>query len=532
MLAIRAPLAAVLTRELIQEAESFAQLKQCWSGWVPARPEPDIGIDLVFDVVDEDGVPAGVSFNVQVKSTPRLEDHVSKKGRLTYRIEVDHLRKWEPYRPMILVVWDTTAKKGCWQDITETIAALNREQPDWRSKKKLSVTLDLDNSCDGEGRKKLRRHVGEIGIDSLIEAYGFEIDAAFTFPHSDPEAVAKAAEFQAARADGTPVEIPGKFVEVTFPEWYVRRTGLELDRELTVVRICASKPPPTVFPIALQAVGETGVVEIPLLLRMIRRGEVRTIYSNEHDSDRALTFELTFDDNKRAGDARVSVHLKKCTRRGLAQLLPYILAVREGATTMMVADGRPDMPVKLDNILDQLPSTPVLLLWKEALAKLAFVESKLTAYGPFDFSQFDERSFAVIFDLFNMLSSASPRLTRTIHSGLTLTLTKPFRDNPLSKRSRSAVIEARELVEPLRITHPPSRPVILLGARIPVRQVVLTCHDYERVERAFEFAVGDGALKIEVEPTDWEFSFNGESLGPPPKRRRKSPTRRKVRSRS
>jgi predicted nucleotidyltransferase len=144
------------TRSRRQLAERFDEF-----GWVPSRPDPDLGEDFIVHIYFE-GQATGVTFHVQLKSITNLQVR-RKVNYLVYDgIKVKDLKHWQDFSlPVVLFIWDVTLREGRWGLVDDLIADLDQRRPQWRENKSTArVYLPWTNTTDKAGLKKLTRRIG------------------------------------------------------------------------------------------------------------------------------------------------------------------------------------------------------------------------------------------------------------------------------------------------------------------------------------------------------------------------------------
>lgn len=149
--------------QIQQEMRSRRQLCERFDefGWVPSRPDVDLGEDFVVHIYFE-GQATGVTFHVQLKSITNLAARRQGECLVYDEIKVKDLKHWADFSlPVVLVVWDVAQREGRWALIDDVIADLDERRPQWReNKSKTRVRLPWANGTDEAGLKKLTRQIG------------------------------------------------------------------------------------------------------------------------------------------------------------------------------------------------------------------------------------------------------------------------------------------------------------------------------------------------------------------------------------
>ena len=152
-----------MTSQQSQETVSRAQFKEALQDWVCNSHDEDYGEDFTVSIYD-DGRSTGLTFLAQLKSTTDWKSLIPKRKpkELHYSLEVKDLVHWEDtVPPVVIVVWDVTARCGFWQDVPSILKDLQKHTSGWRRKESATVIVPLENTLDTNGCSTLRHRIGE-----------------------------------------------------------------------------------------------------------------------------------------------------------------------------------------------------------------------------------------------------------------------------------------------------------------------------------------------------------------------------------
>lgn len=270
-------------------------------GWVPQDFVHDLGEDILVQIYD-DGRPAGLSFNVQAKSTHDGRKVERKRGYVAYPIDSLNLRCWEGSNPVtIIVLWDMSSDRGWWVSADDVVKDLDARAPRWRTgTKEPTVRFPLENMTDDLGLRRLRFAVASHAFPTVARGRGIEIGIQLAFDKT-PEGLSRLDRVNRAIKDGGAVRIDAANLKVfeTSP-WFDRLTGGFAPDWVELHPVVGDSP----LPIRLTMEEPNGArAEVPYLeLRRTQAGTERATFSNTHEAattqvevrvDRAAK-ELTF----------------------------------------------------------------------------------------------------------------------------------------------------------------------------------------------------------------------------------------------
>jgi len=203
-----------LGKETKQERDSRRQFKDFIEGygWVVYDEDPDLGEDFLIKIF-RDGVPSGISFQVQLKSTKDINTLQLRDGRIRYRLDVDDLEHWDvEWPPVLLVIWDISSKSGWYIHIAEVIKYLDDNRPNWRNQETTTVYLPYTNALDRKHLRQIDRYFSQKIGPIILEGKDLKFKVEFSFP-KDKEGHTKFQELQQFHKSGEPVELDERYIK-------------------------------------------------------------------------------------------------------------------------------------------------------------------------------------------------------------------------------------------------------------------------------------------------------------------------------
>ncbi|MEP7289633.1 MAG: DUF4365 domain-containing protein [Chloroflexota bacterium] len=281
-----------LAKESIQEQISRSQFSEHimkYGGWLSDKIE-DLGEDFLVRIYEE-GIWTGISFFVQLKSTPNIEKLRIKNNQISYPFKVKDILHWSSSAaPVFLIIWDVNRRTGYWISVLETIAQLNERNKGWQNKASVKVWIPFENETNDAGLTQIRRFLANYYLPSLSQGRNVELELSLDFPNNPTgEHAAKAVEHFLATGDT--VEIDREFIkEVRFSDWYSRIAG---KRDITQI-ILASTPSEASIPTRIDVITRNGTVaSLPYInLRAVKGGSKEITISNE-DQPTAVHIKFT-----------------------------------------------------------------------------------------------------------------------------------------------------------------------------------------------------------------------------------------------
>ncbi len=247
--------------------------------WGTYDISPDFGEDVLVQVY-ENGISTGISFYVQLKSVDTIQKHMLQAGEISYQFEVDDLEHWEAQATtVILAVWDVQQKRGWWIWINDAVEKLSKNNPEWRSKKKVNVHIDPSNEFNVDSLKRLRKLLANLYYPIVSKGKDLTIQASFKFPMTS-EGKEKYAELKKHFATGDEVEVSGEYIDAfEFPEWWTRLYGERVKPPW--IKIGLSEPK-KFHPAQIEFFSSAGDERIPYVeLWNIKQGKEEVTLSNE-----------------------------------------------------------------------------------------------------------------------------------------------------------------------------------------------------------------------------------------------------------
>lgn len=132
-----------ITPQQQQETLSRSQLEEALADWICNSHQRDVGEDFTVSIYDE-GRSTGINFLLQLKSTRDWKGLVSAKygNNIRISLKVKDLTHWEDTSPPVVVaIWDVTARIGFWQDVPAIVKALDAQGSGWRKQSSVTVSV-------------------------------------------------------------------------------------------------------------------------------------------------------------------------------------------------------------------------------------------------------------------------------------------------------------------------------------------------------------------------------------------------------
>lgn len=449
------------TVEQEQERASKKQLADAWDPpWVVSGIDPDLGEDLLVRIYDK-GVSSGLSFYVQLKSTPNVGALLlmRRPDIVSYPLETKDLHHWEgSSTPVVLVVWDVTSKSGVWLDVPTIVKQLDGSRSRWRRKKTVKVLLPIVHGTDENGRVVLRKTIAMLAMPILSRGKTIEVTPTFSFPPTT-DGRKRFRALKRVMDEGGTVTIDKEFIEeFRTSDWYDRAVGGGIPESLTI----SSRAEPMSLPLRLQVTGPERAASLAIELRRTRAGMKKAIFTTSRKGA-PVTAKVVLSDYT-TGNAKISTrfgfHHPCCNVHECLDLTRLLIACKQGGKLQVIlsdgtAIGELDFPDNRPRPLDEL------LTWEEILQKLAFVQSHAARYGLFDASRLGNEDVPLIQQLFDVMSTGK----YATNLSMSFTMRRPIR-LPESARPGAFQID-------------PFEPVEVLGVRVPMGKVQVEVLDVD-----------------------------------------------------
>lgn len=173
------------------------RLTEAWWKVESSAIYPDTGEDVRAEIFEPEGTPTGLSLDLQVKGHEDVERFLRKGDpeHLHYPLDVAHLKRWEKRpRPVAIVVWDLSDRRGYWALVRDACALLDAKDPGWRQKPNTTLLIPTTNITGDAGLARLREMVARDELPKLLRP-GDDIPFELSLQFSDsPEGRAKADE--------------------------------------------------------------------------------------------------------------------------------------------------------------------------------------------------------------------------------------------------------------------------------------------------------------------------------------------------
>lgn len=232
-----------LSHQQSQELVSRNQFKEYITkyGWIAYDEDPDLGEDFLIKIF-RDGIPSGISFQVQLKSTKNINKLLTKDGNIHYRLDVDDLEHWDvEWPPVTLVIWDISSGKGWYIHIDEIIKYLDDHRPKWRGQGTTTAYIPFTNTLDKKGLQEIDTYLTQKIGPIILSDKEHTINVEFSFPKDDVGAK-KYQELLQFRKYGDPVVVDGKYISKwEIPDAWGRVYGTQEKKPL-LVQISPSEP--------------------------------------------------------------------------------------------------------------------------------------------------------------------------------------------------------------------------------------------------------------------------------------------------
>jgi len=124
-------------------------------GWIPQRPETDVGIDFLV-VISEDGDLDKREFHVQVKSSRSMR--IQNGSVILRHIKRSTLDYWflSPL-PTLIVAYDEQANRGYFRWHSELVNEI--QKPPSETLKKISIAVPIVNELNDDGWRMIRENL-------------------------------------------------------------------------------------------------------------------------------------------------------------------------------------------------------------------------------------------------------------------------------------------------------------------------------------------------------------------------------------
>lgn len=500
-----------------QEQRSIGQVIDCFSEWSVNRVINDLGEDLYVQIFD-DGHTTGLSFTMQLKSTPDITSHaLASKPVFSYPFEIKDLEHWEDQSPpVVLVLWDVTNRNSAWIDVPAAIKGLDRRQPGWRNRDTAKVHLPTVNRTDVAGQQALRRRIAHLSIPLIARDKRLVLKPSFLFPKTE-EGMLAFNELKRAIDTGEPGTIQGKYITaLRASDWWERAYGEEVPDSIAI----KSTEVDLSLRMSLLAPGNRRTESLSIELRRSQAGLRQMTFSNAHEHGPAM-LKLVID-NYKDTDAGIDGTLGfSFPRPRVAEALAlarFLLAFYEAGTGFLcLEDGRPLGEFKVSSF-KSLPTEVELVAWEQLLMKLALIQSRLGQYGVFDLSEgISDDEVREIDRLHSMCMTGKWRA----RSNWTLEMPAP----PKSPAG-SAGLPDKLVMETDRVD-----PIVLLGVTIPVGKVRVVPREIEKVVAAMQEAVESKSSRISIPSILVDFELISWGKVSPIQRSSLAPMQKKGRTR-
>ena len=196
-----------------QEAISrrqFGELINYQMHWITSDIEPDIGEDILIRIC-RDGVPTGISFQVQLKSVKDIGEKLLKDGKtISYRFDTDTLLHWDVQLiPVYIVIWDITVKQSWFISIKDAIKWLDNNSPNWITKSTVTLHIPINNMLNQSNLLSIQTLLTKKLGPTILKDKQLVVNAEFSFTkkEGDQEKLKQLQDFFNA---GDAVELDGK----------------------------------------------------------------------------------------------------------------------------------------------------------------------------------------------------------------------------------------------------------------------------------------------------------------------------------
>ena len=460
-----------------------------------------MGEDFSFQI-NEDGSFTGLTFYVQLKSTPALAKHVLSRSPdwVTYQFKTKDLLRWESSAtPVILVLWDVTQHAGVWQDVPTAVKALDARGKSWRRRKTVNVRLPASNTCDAQGRERLRLAVAHIVFPIISKGKQIRLDQVFSFPPTR-EGWRALKALERAINEGTRATIDKKYIQsFRASGWWEKAYGRQVPESIT---IGPSKGTALSFLIRLQVVLPDRTEALTVELHRTRAGRKKITFDTKENSG-PVKMQLVVgesDGKRRNLHTNISFDQPCNTVYESLTLTKFLIATKQGGAVQLIfPTGKPlDAPqfaFRIDRDLEEL------VQWERVLQKLTYIQSRVARFGTLSLRQFSEDDFAKIERLNEILQAG------ILHAHISLTgklaLDPATREEPVT-------YETAALEEDL------------LGVRIPLGRVRFEFLNPTELREQFANAQArdaEGLVALRDVPVtlrylDWAPPGNGPATSP------------------
>ncbi len=311
--------------------------------WKAQGPRKDYGEDYLVQIWDE-GVPSGLSFYVQLKSTRNAELHKGKKtpNLLRYPLEVKDIEHWEVQSvPVVLVLWDVEKREGYWETIPRIVEGLEKEGKGWRKKEKVRVSVPVGQGTDDAGMKGLRWWLAKWFAPIILKNENGSTEVTFSFPATN-EGTAAMRELEKALDEGTSTKVDGAYIaSFQLPSSHERVYGRTETPEY--VTVTPTLPADLSLSLRIEVESDDACVTLPYVeMRPVRAGRRHLEFTNEHQN-LPLFVQLKLDPQTKS--AAMGVRRRRLGRTIFEEreILEFLLAFSNTGNVlrMIVQDDKP-----------------------------------------------------------------------------------------------------------------------------------------------------------------------------------------------
>jgi len=344
--------------------------------WNASEITPDTGEDVLVKVFEapqgsaSEGTPTGLTFLAQVKSIDAPGAHTDAV-QIAYSLRTADLKDWEGHQPpVVLVIWDVSARIGYWLTVTDAIKRMEAGDAGWRAQKTVTAHVPLQNECNHAGLLRLRKLVADAVLPSVQGDRPLVFHVELFFPSSKAGIVQKKA-FNDAIDRGIQHTIDAEFVrKVSYPDWFERLYGQSLPQPSSIEINSPSPPklPGVTFTLEARSPGRLDTAQITTFVTRIGKKEAELSNASDESAPLWLMFVMRDDEQEIQLSLNLTVRFPREQLRA-ALLLDHLAAGASlrvvGSTTEghriyneLVGSVRP--PPGLNRILSVLGSLSVI----------------------------------------------------------------------------------------------------------------------------------------------------------------------------
>jgi hypothetical protein len=395
-----------------QVATRFTEL-----GWNSHKVSPDYGEDLIINIAD-DGVPAGLGFWAQVKSTEDISAFQLKSGNrdYSYPVEVKDLNHWRDHRPpVVLILWDIKRLVGYWVMVDDAIKALSEKGAEWQEKvltekggePRVKVRFPSSNILDESTLIALRHKVASISLSDFQKGKDMKMELDFSFPSDDEGSKAKES-VQRYIDFGEEVTISGKHIQaIRVPDWHRRKFGQTLIKPDSSVKL---------GPIRSDRADQLRITILNKQGRELRRqvieakatsiGEKRIILSNEHSPTPFFFKFVSIRGDKHS--LHISLKGAKASARDTIAGYEFFHELKQGHIIRIEMLSRPEL-LRNNKIFEQAYNTNLDYSfnenWMKFLETMRFIEDKLGVSFQLTDTPIDESDWSWVYRIAHIIST-------------------------------------------------------------------------------------------------------------------------------